>query len=72
MTHVGCPSCRLRFTPAAAAYLVSCPECGLPLSPSASAESLVGFSVFVPEELARAREASAVPIPIGDPGGWRS
>ena len=27
MTHVCCPRCRLRFTPAAAAYIVACPEC---------------------------------------------
>jgi len=27
MTHVCCPRCRLRFTPAAAAHLVGCPEC---------------------------------------------
>ena len=41
MTHVCCPSCRLRFSPAAAAYLVSCPECGgyLERSPALSAPS---------------------------------
>jgi hypothetical protein len=73
MTHVGCLSCRLRFTPAAAAHLLSCPECGRPLQPMVGAESVVGFRVFVPEDVPRERpEALAVPIPIADPAGARS
>lgn len=43
MTQVCCPSCRLRFTRAAAAYLVACPECGQPPQPVPSAERVVGF-----------------------------
>lgn len=64
MTHVGCSGCRLRFTPAAAAYLVACPECGRPPQPIVGAEGVVGFRLFVledaPHELP---EAVAVSIP---------
>jgi len=42
MTHVCCPSCRLRFTAAAAARLEACPGCGEPPQ-FASAEGTVGF-----------------------------
>jgi hypothetical protein len=43
MTQVCCPSCRLRFTRAAAAYLASCPECGEPPQPISSAEMVLGY-----------------------------
>jgi hypothetical protein len=73
MTHIGCPGCRLRFTAAAAAYLVSCPECDRPPQPIGDAEEVVGFRLFVledePHELPK---AVAVSIPIRDPGGERS
>jgi hypothetical protein len=72
MTHVCCPDCQLRFTPAAAAYLVACPECGEPPKALASLEGVVGFRLFrwdVPHSLP---EAVAVSIPIPDPGGGRS
>lgn len=73
MTHVGCPSCRLRFTPAAAACLVACPECGRPPQPMVGAERAVGFRLFVLEDVPPALpEAVAVSIPIVDPGGGRS
>jgi hypothetical protein len=69
MTHVGCPTCRLRFSAASAAYLVACPECGRPLEPIAGAERVVGFRLFAiedaPQELP---EAVAVSIRIPDPG----
>jgi hypothetical protein len=72
MTHVGCLICRLRFTPAAAAFLVSCPECGRPLQPVLGAAGVVGFRVFVPEDLPHERpEALAVTIPATDPPGAR-
>ena len=68
MTHVCCPGCRLRFTPAAGEYLVACPECdGLPQI--ASLERVVGFRLFKledpPQQLP---EAIAVAIPLDDPG----
>lgn len=73
MTHLGCRSCRLRFTAASASYLAVCPECGRAPESIAGAEGVVGFRLFalddVPHELP---EAVAVSIPIGDPDGGRS
>ena len=73
MTHVCCPDCRLRFTPAAAPHLVACPECGEPPQTLAGLEGALGFRLFrlddVPHPLP---EAVAVSIPIPDPGGGRS
>ena len=51
MTHVCCPSCRLRFTPAAAAYLEACPTCGGPPQPSASVESTLGFRLIATDQI---------------------
>jgi hypothetical protein len=73
MTHVCCPSCRLRFTPAAAAYLAACPECGEPPQPIAGLERSVGFRLFRLEDLPHSLpEAVAVSIPVPDPGAGRS
>jgi hypothetical protein len=72
MTHVGCPNCRLRFTGAASAYLVACPECGQPPHAIADAQSVVGFRLFVVEDVPREQpEAVAVAIPVPDPGAGR-
>jgi hypothetical protein len=72
MTHLCCPRCRLRFSPAAGTYLVACPECGEPPQPS-NLEGTVGFRMFrledVPHELP---QAVAVSIPVPDPGGAQS
>ena len=46
MTHVCCPDCRLRFTPATAAYLAACPACGEPPQTVAGPERMVGFRLF--------------------------
>lgn len=51
MTHLCCPNCRLRFTPAAAAYIVACPECGGVPHPIASLARTLGFRLVGPEEL---------------------
>lgn len=68
MTHVGCPNCRLRFTAAAAASLVACPNCGRPPQPIADAQGLVGFKLFVLEDMPRdLPEALAVSMPVQDP-----
>jgi hypothetical protein len=73
MTHLGCPSCRLRFTAAAAAYLVACPECGQPPQTIAGAEGIVGFRLFVPHDVpAEMPEAVAVAIRIQDPDARQS
>jgi DNA-directed RNA polymerase subunit RPC12/RpoP len=47
MTHVTCPSCSLRFTPASAASLLRCPFCGGGLL-VLGAESLVGSQLVEP------------------------
>ena len=68
MTHLCCTSCRLRFTAAAAAYLVACPQCGRPPQPIVGAEGVVGFSLFLPEDAPREMpEAVAVSIWVQDP-----
>jgi len=72
MTRLCCPHCRLRFTPAAGAYLAACPQCGEPPQP-ASPQGVVGFRIFrlqdVPHSLP---EAVAVALPVPDPGEARS
>jgi hypothetical protein len=73
MTHVCCPNCRLRFTAAAAAHLVTCPECGRPPQPIAGAQDVFGFKLFVVEDVPRELpEAIAVSIPIQGPDAGRS
>jgi hypothetical protein len=72
-SHASCPECRLRFTPAAAAYLPSCPTCGGPLRLLDRLEGVVGFRLFrsadAPYSLP---QAVAVSMPIPDPGLGRS
>jgi hypothetical protein len=68
MTRIGCPSCRLRFSAAAAAYLVACPECGRPPQPITGEQGVVGFRLFVLEDTPpELPEAVSVSIPIRDP-----
>lgn len=45
MTHTLCPRCRLRFTPAASAYLLTCPACGGPAE-TAGSERAIGCRLF--------------------------
>jgi hypothetical protein len=69
MTHIGCPGCRLRFTTDLPADLVACPECGQPPQLIAGAEGVLGFRLFVVEDVPAALpEAVAVAIPIPAPG----
>ena len=72
MTHVCCPDCRLRFIPAAAAYVVACPQCGEPPQTLADPEEVFGYRLFrlrdVPDLLP---EAVAVALPIPDRSGGR-
>jgi hypothetical protein len=73
MTPVCCPRCRLRFTSAAAAYLVACPECGGPPERIASFEHAVGFRLFGPQYIPHSvPPAGAVAILVHEPGGARS
>jgi hypothetical protein len=68
MTHLCCPRCRLRFTPAAAAYIVACPECGELPQPIASLGRTFGRLVGpedLPDELPH---ATAVSITFPEPG----
>jgi hypothetical protein len=72
MTHASCHHCRLRFTPATAAYLPACPECGAPLAHLAGLEGIVGFRLFEPKDPAYSLpEAAAASMPIPDPDNVR-
>jgi hypothetical protein len=63
----------LRFTPATAAHLLACPECGRPPQLIGAAEGVVGFRLFIPEDVPNTLpEAIAVSIPLPDPGAGRS
>jgi hypothetical protein len=69
MTHVCCPSCRLRFTRSAAAYLVACPLCGGPPRPVSSAELALGFRLLSDDDgLDELPQAVAVVMPVPPPG----
>ena len=46
MTHVSCPSCRLRFTRGLAAHLTECPLCGSLLDQRVGAELMLGHWLF--------------------------
>jgi hypothetical protein len=73
MTHVGCPSCRLRFTSSTAASLAACPRCGRVPQSIGSAEGVVGFRLFIVEDLPYDMpEAVAVSLPVPDLGGEQS
>jgi hypothetical protein len=73
MTHVCCPSCRLRFTPAVSAYLAVCPQCAEPLQTITGAQRVFGFRLFEPEDPSFSLpEALAVSMPLPDPHGIRS
>jgi hypothetical protein len=68
-THLCCAQCRLRFTPAAAAYVVTCPECGDTPRAIASLELTFGFRVIGPEDLPHEFPyATAVSIALPTPG----
>jgi hypothetical protein len=68
MTHTSCPRCRLRFTPAAAAYIVACPGCGQPPHQITS-QSAIGFRLLGPEDLpVELPRAAARSIPAPEPG----
>jgi hypothetical protein len=63
MTHFGCPFCRLRFSAAAAAYLICCPQCGKTPQPIAGAGGVVGFRLFAPDDVPT-EVPQAVPVSI--------
>jgi anti-sigma factor ChrR (cupin superfamily) len=66
MTQACCPSCRLRFSRAAAAHLEACPHCAGPIHRIASAQDALGYSLFDiadPARRAPAAEAMALPAP---------
>ena len=68
VTHACCPPCRLRFTPAAAAYVKACPQCGEQPQQITGREAL-GFRLLGPEgyfPLGLPRKAIAVSIPAPD------
>jgi hypothetical protein len=67
MTHVCCPSCRLRFTRAAAAHLIACPECGGPTQTMPHAAQTVGFRLALTDDLpGESPIALAIEMPVPD------
>jgi hypothetical protein len=67
-THASCPDCRLRFAPAATAYLPACPVCGAPLQHTRGRVELVGFRLFQPADAPMSMpEAIAAEMPAPDP-----
>jgi hypothetical protein len=68
MTQVCCPSCRLRFARAVAAYIVACPRCGEPPELGWPAAKMVGFRLAAADELFEALpDAIAVALPRPEP-----
>ena len=68
MTQVSCPSCRLRFTRAAAASIVACPKCGEPPQLILSAAETIGFRLVAQDDLPDAWPAVvAVAMPLRGP-----
>jgi hypothetical protein len=51
LTNLCCAHCRVRFSPAVAAYILACPECGNPPQPIARLELMFGFRLIGPEDL---------------------
>ena len=73
MTHLCCPGCRLRFTPAVSASLAACPQCGEALQLVAGAHGVIGFRLFEPEDPGESLpEALSVSLPLPDPGATRT
>ena len=73
MTHLCCPRCRLRFTPAATAYITACPECGDPPLPIVSLERALGFRLVGPDDLPNELPYPiATSIAVPKPDGARS
>ena len=67
MTRLCCPQCRLRFTPAAEAYLAACPECGQSPQPIVDLDRAVGFRLVGPEDLPHELpQAAAAYLPLPD------
>jgi hypothetical protein len=72
MTHTSCPTCRIRFTPAAAATLVACPQCGEPPQASPGPIGVVGFRLFTLTDVPYPQpEAIAVSVALPDPASMR-
>ena len=70
MTQACCPSCRLRFARASAAYLEACPACTQPLVRIASAQDALGYQLFDiadPHPAVPVAGAVAFPIPPEQP-----
>lgn len=51
MSHDCCHHCRLRFTAAAATYLVACPDCERPTARVEEPQRLLGYRLFDPLDL---------------------
>jgi hypothetical protein len=66
VTRGACQNCRLRFTPAATAYLEACPVCGGSLVVLDRADAALGLRLFNAEDVAAPSPtavAARMPIP---------
>ena len=64
MTRLSCPTCRLRFPPAASQSAI-CPECGRGLQSVPSAEAALGYRLFVATDAPSAPPVAAeMALPI--------
>jgi uncharacterized protein YbaR (Trm112 family) len=75
MTRLCCPTCKLRFTPAVAAFLASCPRCQEPLTAVEDGQAALGFRLFSGEIGARRAAldgAATAPLQPREPvmGDW--
>jgi transcription initiation factor IIE alpha subunit len=67
MTRACCPSCRLRFSRAAAAHLTNCPECGTALQVDLAARDTMGYRLFDEwDSTSELLKAIAVALPTPD------
>ena len=70
MNRISCTPCRLRFTSAAASYLLACPECGKRLQSGSDASGTMGYRLWSFEDDPQPMPVAAVavmPVPgLGD------
>jgi hypothetical protein len=75
MIRVCCPECRLRFSPAASAFIECCPDCDRVLQSVTDPRAMVGFRLLKLDAFPPALTdpiAAAVSLPLPDPSRGRT